>query len=74
MSGTSGASGPAPGSAEQPGVGTGAGGAGEARPELDETSKQILEDDRNAELNRLATPEIGTTTDPASGEPRRGEP
>ena len=74
MSGTSGASGPAPGSTEQPGAGTGAGGADEARPELDETSKQILEDDRNAELNRLATPEIGTTTDPASGEPRRGEP
>ncbi len=53
---------------------TEAGGTGEARPELDETSKQFLEDDRNAELNRLATPEIGTNTDPASGEPRRGEP
>ena len=74
MSGTSGASGRAPGNAEGPGAGTGAGGAGETRPELDETSKQILEDDRTAELNRLATPEIGTTTDPASGEPRRGEP
>ncbi len=74
MSGTSGASGRAPGDTEGPSAGTGAGGAGETRPELDETSKQILEDDRNAELNRLATPEIGTTTDPASGEPRRGEP
>ena len=74
MSGTSGASGRAPGDTEPPGAGTGARGAGETRPELDETSKQILEDDRNAELNRLATPEIGTTTDPASGEPRRGEP
>ncbi len=74
MSGTSGASGRAQGGTEPAGAGTGAGGAGETRPELDETSKQILEDDRNAELNRLATPEIGTTTDPASGEPRRGEP
>ena len=71
MSGTSGR---APVDTEGPGAGTGAGGTGEVRPELDETSKQILEDDRNAELNRLATPEIGTTTDPASGEPRRGEP
>ena len=74
MSGTSGASGRAPGDTEPPGAGTGAGGAGETRPELDETSKQILEDDLNAEMNRLATPEIGITTDPASGEPRRGEP
>jgi hypothetical protein len=74
MSGTSGASGRAPGDTEPAGATTGTGGAGEARPELDETSKQILDDDTSAELNRLATPEIGTTTDPASGEPRRGEP
>ncbi len=74
MSGTSGASGRASGDTEPAGPSTGAGGADQARPELDETSKQILEDDTRAELNRLATPEIGTTTDPASGEPRRGEP
>ena len=82
MSDMAGASGRAPGDAEGRGAAAGgqaprsteAGGAGEARPVLDETSKQILEDDTSAELNRLATPEIGTTTDPASGEPRRGEP
>ena len=77
MSGISGASDRAPGETDGPVASPGGrdpGGAGEARPELDETSKQVLEDDRNAELSRLATPEIGTTTDPASNEPRRGEP
>ena len=77
MSDMTGASDRTPGDAEGRGATPGgqeANGSGEARPELDETSKHILEDARSAELNRLATPEIGTTTDLTSNQPRRGEP
>jgi hypothetical protein len=52
---------------------TGPGGRSQ-QPALDAAADQILRDAREAELARLATPEIGTTTDPADDEPRRAEP
>ncbi len=73
MSGTSDAARGPQGNAEDPT--TGAGGNipldPEALAQLDAVTKRVLDEDQDAEMRRLASEEVGVTTDPASGESSR---
>ncbi len=43
----------------------------EALAQLDAATKRVLDEDQDAEMRRLASEEVGVTTDPASGESSR---